>query len=153
MNGRFLPHTTVACVVRSEERYLLVEECIDGEPKLNQPAGHLEAQESLLAACQRELFEETGLALAPQRLLRIYQFVAADGTPFVRFTFALTLPSIPPTAPQDPDILRCHWLTKAQVLSRRHQLRSPLVLQSIEDFERGAGVPVDRALDLTLYHG
>ena len=33
---------TVAAVAERDGRFLLVEECIDGVLRLNQPAGHLE---------------------------------------------------------------------------------------------------------------
>jgi len=49
----FKPHVTLACVVQAEGKFLLVEEMINGKLTLNQPAGHLEANETLLAAARR----------------------------------------------------------------------------------------------------
>lgn len=74
-------HLTVAAVVCYQNKFLLVEE-IDkqsGRRVLNQPAGHVEANEDLLGAVCRELFEETGLALTPQGWLGISQLQAANG--------------------------------------------------------------------------
>ena len=48
------PHVTVAAVARQGDRFLLVEERIEGRLCLNQPAGHLEDGESLLAAVRRD---------------------------------------------------------------------------------------------------
>ncbi|VFS51515.1 Phosphatase nudJ [Budvicia aquatica] len=66
---QFKPHVTLACVVQAEDKFLMVEELIKGKPTLNQPAGHLEANETLLEGAQRELWEETGIIAAPQSLL------------------------------------------------------------------------------------
>ncbi|MCE9947822.1 NUDIX domain-containing protein, partial [Hafnia paralvei] len=68
------PHVTVACVVQSQDRFLIVEETVHGKPTWNQPAGHLEANETLLEAAVRELWEETGVRAQPQHLLQMYQW-------------------------------------------------------------------------------
>ncbi len=44
----FKPHVTVACIVHAEDKFLVVEETINGKALWNQPAGHLEADETLL---------------------------------------------------------------------------------------------------------
>ncbi|GAB7263848.1 hypothetical protein DZS_01490 [Dickeya ananatis] len=62
----FKPHVTVACVVQAEGHFLVVEEEINHRRLWNQPAGHLEADETLIQAAQRELFEETGIRAMPQ---------------------------------------------------------------------------------------
>lgn len=41
----FKPHVTVACVVHTQGKFLIVEETINNEKRWNQPAGHLEADE------------------------------------------------------------------------------------------------------------
>jgi len=67
----FKPNTTVACVVVCQDKFLLVEEIDDGKVVFNQPAGHIEKDESLFDAAKRELYEETGLDLSPQYLLGV----------------------------------------------------------------------------------
>ncbi len=57
----FKPHVTVACIVHAEDKFLVVEETINGKSLWNQPAGHLEADETLAQAAARELWEETGI--------------------------------------------------------------------------------------------
>lgn len=118
------PHVTVACVVQAEGHFLIVEETINGQPRWNQPAGHLEAGETLLQAASRELWEESGIRADPQHLLQIFQWVAPDATPFLRFTFSIDLPQRVDAAPHDGDIDRSLWLEAAQIL-RSTQLRSP----------------------------
>ena len=66
------PNVTLACVVHCKGKFLFVEEFEHGKLTLNQPAGHLEADESLLEGAKRELFEETGIQEEMQSLIKIY---------------------------------------------------------------------------------
>ena len=54
------PHITVATIVEDNGRFLMVEEPKDGRTVLNQPAGHLDPDETLIEAAVRETLEETG---------------------------------------------------------------------------------------------
>ena len=138
----FKPHVTVACVVHAQGKFLVVEETIRGKPLWNQPAGHLEADETLIAAAERELWEETGIRATPQSLLKIHQWIAPDRTPFLRFAFAIDLPEILPTDPHDSDIDRCLWLPADDIL-HANQLRSPLVAESLGCYLRPERYPLD----------
>ncbi|WP_086956443.1 NUDIX hydrolase [Xenorhabdus innexi] len=129
----FSPHITVACLVHANNQFLVVEEFIDGKPRWNQPAGHLEANETLLEAAERELWEETGIRAKPQGLLKLHQWIAPDGTPFIRFLFLVELEKTLDTVPQDSDIHCCHWLSAEEIINSR-QLRSPLVAESIRNY-------------------
>ncbi len=137
----FSPHITVACLVHAEGRLLVVEEDINGKPTLNQPAGHLEADETLLQAARRELYEETGLQAEPQYFLGVHQWIAPDNTPFIRFLFGLDLPFCAETAPQDSDITRCHWLSPGDLLEAEN-LRSVLVAESVRLWQQGERYPL-----------
>ncbi|HCX26860.1 MAG TPA: hypothetical protein DHT34_03930, partial [Cellvibrionales bacterium] len=56
----FNPHVTVAAVIERDGRFLMVEEySSEGRAVINQPAGHLEADENLIEAAVRETLEET----------------------------------------------------------------------------------------------
>ncbi|MFV7783547.1 NUDIX hydrolase [Shewanella marisflavi] len=134
---RYKPNVTVACVIACEDKYLMVEELIDGKLTYNQPAGHLEAHESLTQACAREVLEETGLAIKPQSLIKIYQFQANEDLAFLRFTYACALDELLTPAPQDNAICRALWMTLDEIEQRKPQLRSPLVLQCIHDYRQG----------------
>jgi 8-oxo-dGTP pyrophosphatase MutT (NUDIX family) len=72
----FKPHVTVACVVHAQGKFLVVEETINGKALWNQPAGHLEADETLVEAARRELWEETGIHADPQHFIRLHQWIA-----------------------------------------------------------------------------
>ena len=85
MSELWRPSVTVAAVIERGGRFLLVEEEIEGRRVLNQPAGHLDPGESLLAACRREVLEETAHHFAPRALVGIYRWRHApkDGSPLV----------------------------------------------------------------------
>ncbi|MEC5321314.1 NUDIX hydrolase [Brenneria populi subsp. brevivirga] len=137
----FKPHVTVACVVQAENHFLIVEELINDKLLWNQPAGHLEADETLVQAAGRELWEETGIRAEPQSFLQLHQWIAPDRTPFLRFCFALDLPYKMATQPHDSDIERCRWLTAREILDSR-RLRSPLVAESIRCYQRPERYPL-----------
>ncbi len=53
MSRTWLPRVTVATVIEKDGKFLMVEEDIYGEKTLNQPAGHLEPNETLVEAAIR----------------------------------------------------------------------------------------------------
>lgn len=81
----FKPHVTVACVVHAEGKFLVVEETINGKALWNQPAGHLEADETLVEAAARELWEETALARSRNTL-----FVCISGLRRIKRRFCVS---------------------------------------------------------------
>ena len=137
----FKPHVTVACVVQAQGKFLVVEETINGKATWNQPAGHLEADETLVEAATRELYEETGICAQPQTFIRMHQWIAPDKTPFLRFLFSIDLDEQLPTTPHDSDIDRCLWLD-AQEIVNADNLRSPLVAESIRCYQRAERYPL-----------
>lgn len=142
------PNVTLACVVHCKGKFLFVEEFEHGKLTLNQPAGHLEADESLLEGAKRELFEETGIQAEMQSLIKIYQWHAPrTKTDFLRFTFAVELDDWHPIQLQDPDITRGLWLTLDEFYDYIQQEgqceRSPLVIESIKDYLKGEFSPIE----------
>ena len=137
----FKPHVTVACIVQAQGELLVVEERVHGRITWNQPAGHLEADETLLEAAQRELFEETGIDAQPEYFLGVQQWIAPHDTPLVRFLFGLDLPEKCETSPHDRDIDCCWWLPPEQILTAS-RLRSPLVAESVRLWQQGARYPL-----------
>jgi len=63
---------TVAAIVERDGRFLVIEEHTSDGLKINQPAGHLEAGETLVDAVKRETFEETAHRFEPQALVGTY---------------------------------------------------------------------------------
>jgi 8-oxo-dGTP pyrophosphatase MutT (NUDIX family) len=135
---------TVAAVIEREGRFLLVEERCAGRLVLNQPAGHLEHGESLLAAVAREALEETGHHFTPTEVVGLYLWRAdTTGTTYLRVAFCGT--AEPPSAPTslDEGIVGLHWLSREQILKRSAQLRSPMVLRCLDDYLTGRRYSLD----------
>jgi ADP-ribose pyrophosphatase YjhB (NUDIX family) len=145
---RWTPHVTVATVVVDDGRLLLVEELIDGQRVLNQPAGHLEPGESLAAAALRETLEESGWEVRLTAFIGVYQWTAPDGTAFLRFAFAATPVAHDPARALDTGIIRALWLTPAELRADPARLRSPLVRQVVEDFLGGQRHPLALVKDI-----
>lgn len=145
---------TVAAVIQQGGRFLMVEEREgEGPLVLNQPAGHVEAGEGLLAAVIREVREETGLVFEPEALLGLYPLCAANGRDYLRVCFLGRVPEGARPAPEDPEILGCAWLSRSEIAAR--PTRSGSVLRCLDDALTGHSLPltaihpvrVERALD------
>ena len=142
------PAVTVASVVERDGRFLLVEEETRSGLKLNQPAGHLEPGESLVAAAVREAVEETGWRVQPTALIGIYRWEAPEtGATFVRFSFVAEPRDHDAARPLDNGIARALWLTYDEVAARRADHRSPLVLRCIDDYRTGVRWPLALLLE------
>lgn len=142
------PNITMACVVHCKGKFLFVEEIEYGNRTLNQPAGHLEKDESILQGASRELYEETGIRAEMQKLIKIYQWHAPHSqTDYLRFVFALELEDWVEITPLDSDITRGLWLTldefNAYIEQAGQCARNPLVIQAIQDYLKGEFYPLD----------
>lgn len=155
MSSRWKPSVTVAAVIERDGRFLLVEEQTPEGLRLNNPAGHLECGESLMAACAREALEETAHTFTPTALVGVYlarmhQPGRADplerDITYLRFTFCGSLGAFDPTRALDDGIVRTVWLTADELSACPQRHRSPLVQQSVMDYLAGQRHP------LTLLH-
>lgn len=137
------PNVTVAAVVERKGTFLLVEEQTAEGIRYNQPAGHLEAGESLLDAVIRETLEESARRFTPTALIGIYQYQQpVSGIMYLRFAFTGEI-SEPETRALDNGILRALWLPVAEIRASRARHRSPLLLQCVEDYLGGRRYPLD----------
>ena len=143
--SQFKPNTTVAAVIHHQGKFLFVEELDNKQVVFNQPAGHLEENESLIAAIEREVLEETGLTLTPDHLCGIYYFHRPDlKLYFLRFCFVIELDQWLTGQPQDSEIIATHWLSFEQIKAKGQQLRSAMVLECIEDYLAGNKIPLSQ---------
>lgn len=145
------PEITVAAVAETDGRFLVVEERIDRRLVINQPAGHVEAGETLLEAVVREVREETAWLFTASELVGIYLWRhPGTGRTTKRFAFSGTVTDHRDGQRLDEGIVGTHWLTRAELKGREAQLRSPLVLRCVEDYLAGRRQPLATAAALDL---
>jgi 8-oxo-dGTP pyrophosphatase MutT (NUDIX family) len=145
------PEITVAAVTETDGRFLVVEERINRRLVFNQPAGHVEQGETLLAAVVREVREETAWGFQPEALIGVYLWRNPNsGRSTMRFTFTGSVADHDAKQPLDRGIVSTHWLSRTDLLEREQRLRSPLVLRCIEDYLSGTRLPLDPVANLDL---
>ncbi len=110
---------------------------------LNQPAGHLEDNESLIEAAIRETLEETAWQVEVESLIGIYRWrhpVSTDT--YLRFCFK-GKPIQQLDQSLDDDIHQAVWLSADEIRQCSAQHRSPLVNECIEDYLAGQHYSLD----------
>lgn len=144
----FNPHVTVAAVIEKDGKYLFVEEVSAGRTVINQPAGHLEANETLAQATIRETLEETGHHIELTDYLGIYLYTApSNGVTYVRHGFCAKVLSYDASATLDDGIIGPLWLTYDEFLAQSDRHRAPLVKVCLDDYRAGKHYPLD-----IIYH-
>jgi 8-oxo-dGTP pyrophosphatase MutT (NUDIX family) len=137
-------HVTVAAVIEERGRFLMVEEQTDNGIRINQPAGHLEAHETIAAGAIREALEETAQPFTPSALLGIYRWRhPASDLVYLRFAFCGQAGPRQPGRSLDQGILRTLWMTLPELQASASKHRSPLVLRCVEDYLAGRRFPLD----------
>lgn len=148
---RWTPRVTVAAIIESQGRYLLVEEQTADGLRLNNPAGHLERGETPEQAVVREALEESARAFVPEALVGVYlarlqgaadEAGARSDLTYLRFAFAGHAGDVLPGRALDAGIERTLWLALAEVRASASRHRSPLVLRCIEDHAAGRRYPL-----------
>ena len=138
------PHVTVATIVERDNRFLMVYEESDGELVYNQPAGHLDPNETLKEAAIRETLEETGWTVKLTGVVGINLYTAPiNGITYCRTTFIAEALSHDSLRQLDTGIIEAVWLTYEEIRERKNNLRSPMTLQIIEDYRAGRRFPLD----------
>ncbi|HEY6641177.1 NUDIX hydrolase [Povalibacter sp.] len=138
------PDLTVAAIVERNGEFLLVEERVGNAMVFNQPAGHVERGEELVAAVIRETLEETAWAFRPEALTGIYLWDHPEKQrSFLRFAFCGQVTSHDAQRRLDRGIERALWLNRQQIVMRSARLRSPMVLRCIDDYLQGQRYPLE----------
>jgi len=142
--AQWLAHKTVATVVVKDDKFLMVEELIDGDLVLNQPAGHLEADETIEQAAIRETLEESAWEVELTAFLGLYQSrTNAKGACYIRSCYIAKPVKHYPEQPLDAGIVQALWLSRDEIEMRQDQLRSPAVLLAIDDYLAGKHFPLN----------
>jgi 8-oxo-dGTP pyrophosphatase MutT (NUDIX family) len=146
MTDVWKPSVTVAAIIERDGHFLLVEEETSDGICFNQPAGHLDPNESLLQAVVRETMEETAHDFSPTALIGIYmsRYVSSRTgleVTYLRFAFNGEAGAVY-DRPLDHGILRAVWMTYDEIVACRDRHRSPLVMQCLDDYRAGTRVPL-----------
>ena len=138
------PNVTVAAVIEQDGKFLLVEEETSQGLRFNQPAGHWEADESLITGTIREAREESAYDFKPEFLTGIYRWRAPESdTTYLRFAFCGKLLDHHPERHLDEGIVRAVWMTPDEIRATQERHRSPLILRCVEDYLAGKRYPLD----------
>ena len=149
-SDRFLSKITVAAVIKnSDNKFLMVEENTSDGIKINQPAGHLEKNETIVNAVIREVMEETGLAFLPLYLISIHQLFL-NSSSFFRFNFYGEVDNNSKPFSNEKQILKISWLDESYLEKKKKMLRSKCVLAAINDFNRGLKMPLSTIKNLNV---
>lgn len=130
----------------------MVEEKVpDGDNKdklvINQPAGHIENNETFIDAVIRETLEETRWGFIPQYISGIYRLLHDNSETYLRVCFVGAITKEDTSLELDTGIERTIWLSEQEIKSHKN-LRSPLVIKSIEDYLSGSKYPLSLIQDM-----
>ena len=138
------PSVTVAAVVEHHGRFLFVEEEADGLAVINQPAGHLDPNESLLHAVTREVLEETRYRFTPKFLVGVYLWPhETKDISYLRFAFTGEITGEDKERELDVGIVRPLWLTPEELERDAHRHRSVMVQRCVNDYRDGKRYPLE----------
>lgn len=145
---RWSPSVTVAAIVESRGRYLLVEEHTPEGLRLNNPAGHLDPGESPQQGVVRETLEETARDFRPEALLGLYlsrfrRPATGEDVTYLRLAYCGTVGEPIAGRTLDTPVVRTLWMTPEEIHAERARLRSALVWRCIEDHQAGRRYPLD----------
>lgn len=137
-------HLTVAALVPGEQGFLLVKEKDDGRTVINQPAGHVEPGEGILDAVKRETLEETGWHVEPRHLLGISIYTSPHNqVTYYRMAFLCEALEHDKQAALDSDIIETLWLSETELRARQSEIRSPMVITTLDDYCAGKRYPLE----------
>ena len=133
---------TVSVVVENGGKFPMIEERSSGVIVVNQPGGHIEAGESPEQAAARETLEEAGCEVDITGLLGVYLWIQPQTRQnFLRIVYTADLVSQDLKRNLDDGVYAVHWYTPSDLQQRRREVRTPMVLRSIEDYLAGKRQP------------
>ena len=132
-NNRWRPNVTVATLVEKNNKFLMVNEAPNGHQVYNQPAGHLDENESVIDAAKRETLEETGWEVEITNYLGLYRHVAKNGITYLRHGFVAKPIKHYSEMELDKGIIQALWMTYEEIVNKKN-LRGPLVKRLLDDY-------------------
>ncbi len=120
----------------------MIEENVEGEIVYNQPAGHVEDNESFEQTVIRESLEEAAIDFKPQHIIGIYQWRSPNNKTYIRVTYSGQRLQTFNNITLDTGIIQTLWLNQNQIQASQSKLRSPMVLKGINDYLSGQRYPL-----------
>lgn len=139
-------HITVAAIIEHKGKFALVIDDTKAGHRLNQPAGHTEINETVMAAVIREVKEESSLDFTPEKIVGIYLFQPDNNNLYLRICFKGTVsnPDIKPRPCTDDDgVIDANWYSLEEIKQMQSVHRSELVMQCLNDYLDGKEYPLE----------
>ncbi len=132
-------------LIVDDGRYLLVRESkASARSRWNLPAGKPEVGETLVDAAVREAREETGLAVAPEYIVGLYQCPeTSEGFSVLNVVFASRVTGgATATSPEHPEV---RYLTRGEIaaLAADSLVRGSHIERAIDAHANGARLPLE----------
>ncbi len=137
VSGKIVPRMAVSCVLKRDNRYLMVRRGAgQSAGDYAFPGGKVEAGESLHQAVLRELEEETGIVALNPQFFRLYDLISRDETGKLASHYVLAVHLAKASGNQiaiaADDAVEADWYTAEEI--RTLQV-PPSVMECIEYFE------------------
>lgn len=152
--NKLSPHITVAAIIEHNNKFLLVTDDTRHGLKLNQPAGHVDDNEGLEDAIIREVKEETGLDFKPTQIIGIYLYKLPSNQTYLRFCFGGNVSGNienPHPIAGDDGVVAANWFDLSSIHSKINELRTPLVMQCLNDHLANKKFPMDMIAQYTNF--
>ncbi|MBU1178367.1 NUDIX domain-containing protein [Patescibacteria group bacterium] len=146
----------VGAIIEKDGKFLLVRENMPEYPeahnKWNQPAGWVEVGEEPIAACEREVKEETGLEFKATGLLGVYslhkdniaEYVGQPGSHAIKLIFRGEFSGELEEPGLDEEISERRWFSPEEIYTMEFdQLRDMDIKQEVKDYLAGKDYPLE----------
>ena len=135
---------TVAAIIERDGKFLMVEERVGRQSRL-EPTRRPSRAGRIAARCRDARGARgDGPPVRARGVVGFYLWHSQDAaTTYLRIAFCGTVEPSADVAALDDGIVAVHWLSRAQLVSRARQLRSPMVLRCIDDYLAGHRYPLD----------
>lgn len=134
-------------VVRRDDRFLLIHESSHGQ-LWYLPAGRVEPGETMIDAARRETYEEGGIPIVIEGILRVEHTPTIHGARVRAIFVAGPADDTPPKSQPDQESLEAKWIRLDELAD--YPLRGDEVRQLFEYVARGATI---YPLSLLTYEG
>ncbi len=136
----FVEHDGKLLVIRERPAELPT----DHEPVINQPAGHVEKNETLTDAVIREVLEETGYHVRAVELVGVHQvIVTSEERTSLAFLFRCELKDETQGPIEATEIVETLWLTQDEIMARADEHRSKTTTARFNTYFSGSKYPLE----------